>query len=120
MTGSGRGDGQTAVIGRCDTEAVPFNVSVMFFGPLMALFAIGGLAAVLRWTFADDRPAEPFSDDYGLLRPVAVTGTISAAEHARGVLAEAGIRATIAVGNDNLVRVLVFEHELDQARRLVG
>lgn len=98
---------------------MPFNAGVMFIGPLVALLAIGALAAVLRWTFAGQRP-DPYPADYGLLRPAAIAGTMAAAEQARALLASAGIRATLAVGPDRLVRVLVFEHELEEARRLVG
>jgi hypothetical protein len=93
----------------------------MFLGPLIALFVVGVLAAVLRWTFSgDDRAGRADPEDYGLLCTVAVLETKPAAESMRVMLTEAGIRTTVAVGADGLVRVLVFDNDFDHARRVVG
>jgi hypothetical protein len=108
-------------------------------GPLVAIGMIAALAAVLRWIFTDrDRPAGPgvadgaagrprasrrFSRpapaDFGLLRPVATLPDSAAAEELRDRLRAAGIRSTTATRGD-MVHVLVFEAEVDHARRLTG
>lgn len=106
-------------------------------GPLIAIGMMAALAAVLRWTFTDrDRPAGPggadrvaarvprrFSRpapaDFGLLRPVATLPDPQAAAELRDRLRAAGIRSTTATHGD-LVHVLVFEAEVDQARRLTS
>ena len=91
-------------------------------GPLLAFVVIAGLALVLRWTF--DAPtrsrswAEP--EDFGLLTAVSTVDEPDSAELVQRVLAGAGIRSTIAVTRDARITVLVFETELDLARRLVG
>ena len=103
-------------------------------GPLTAVALVGLLGAVfwrmgLRWSFApDDDPLRELSglaifsepDDYGLLRPAAVTDEPAVAAEIRQLLADAGIRATHAVRLDGRVTVLVFAEELAEARRLVG
>jgi hypothetical protein len=105
-------------------------------GPLLAAALVGFLATVfwhpgLDFTAHLDEPlrelyrhglailGEP-DDDYGLLYPAAVTGDAEVADEIRRLLAQAGIRATQAVGRDGLVAVLVFADEVDEARRLVG
>ncbi|HWS31221.1 MAG TPA: hypothetical protein VN408_00610 [Actinoplanes sp.] len=59
-------------------------------------------------------------DDYGLLRPAAVTGVPEVADEIRRYLADAGIRATTATRRDGRVSVLVFSEEVEEARRLVA
>lgn len=92
--------------------------------PLIALVAVGGLVAVLRWTFSGEslelHREIVTAEDYGLLRPAAVVDDPVDAETMRQRLADAGIRCTTAVGRDGRVRVLVFADELDKARRVVG
>ena len=120
----------------CDTGAV-FVGSWYLVGPLVAMGMMAALAAVLRWVFTDrDRPSGPgdadgaagraesprrFSRpaDFGLLRPVATLPDPSAAEELRDRLLAAGIRSTTATRGD-MVHVLVFEAEIDHARRLTG
>jgi hypothetical protein len=115
-----------------------FVGSWYLIGPLIAIGMMAVLAAVLRWTFTDrDRPAGPgeadrvpargvprrasrlASADFGLLRPVATLPDARAATELRDRLRAAGIRSTTATHGD-LVHVLVFEAEVDQARRLTG
>lgn len=93
-------------------------------GPIIAVLMIGALAAVLKWTFGGDmnrpsstagEPAGP--DDYGLLSPVAVVDTLAEADTIRAQLGAAAIRATVSRGGDSRYRVLVFESDLDRARR---
>jgi hypothetical protein len=116
---------------------VPLTHGWSVFSPFIALAMIGALAMVLRWTFRqqpgepaglfDPPEAEPVdevdqqaSEDYGLLGVAAVVETVDAAEQIRAVLADAGIRATVAGAIDGRVRVLVFETDVPRARRVVG
>jgi len=118
---------------------VPLTHGWSLFSPFIALALIGALAMVLRWTFRQE-PGEPpglfetrepsaegvnvddasESDDYGLLGVAAVVETVDAAEQIRAVLADVGIRATLAGTPDGRVRVLVFETDVPRARRVVG
>jgi hypothetical protein len=103
---------------------MPLTVSNFLLGPLIALAVVGVLAAVLRYilgrevSLPDPTPADP--DDFGLLCAAAVTADPDTAAAVRERLQSAGIRATLATGGDGLIRVLVFERELDEARRVVG
>jgi hypothetical protein len=110
---------------RCDTENVPQVTSLYIVGPIVAFCAVGVLALVLRWTFDSDlarKQARIFSgtDDYGLLSVAGVVENDTAARAMQELLREAGIRSTIAVDPDGRRRVLVFESEVEAARRLVG
>jgi hypothetical protein len=75
--------------------------------------AAGGSASA-----AAEEPSDP--DDYGLLSVVTVADSADSAQTATTLLAEAGIRATVATGLDGRIRVLVFENDLYRARRVVG
>ena len=110
---------------------VPLTHGWSVFSPFIALALIGALAMVLRWTFRQDRGepqgifATPGTDgvataeDFGLLGAATVVETSAAAEQIRAVLADAGIRATIAEATDGRVRVLVFEADsVPRARRV--
>jgi hypothetical protein len=79
-------------------------------GPLIAVGLVGFLGVLfwrmgLQWTLNE-------TDDYGLLRPAAVTDDAESAGEIRQLLAAAGIRATL-VGTT----VLVFDEDLEEARR---
>jgi hypothetical protein len=79
-------------------------------GPLAAVGLVGLLGVVfwrmgLKWTAS-------LADDYGLLRPAAVTEDAETAGEIRQMLAAAGIRATLAG-----TTVLVFAEDLEDARR---
>ena len=65
-------------------------------------------------------PAPPPADDFGLLRAAAVVADLDTGRSIRNMLAAARVRATVATGRDGMVRVLVFPHEYDRARRLVS
>jgi len=98
---------------------------VYILGPIIAFAVVGALAAILRWTFDPNlsrKQAEIFSEpaDYGLLSVAAVVETQAEARATQQRLDAAGIRATLAPTTDGRVNVLVFETELDAARRLVG
>lgn len=58
-------------------------------------------------------------DDYGLLRAAALTDDPALATDIRRLLVDAGIRATYAVRRDRQLVVLVFDEQVEQARRLV-
>jgi hypothetical protein len=80
-------------------------------GPLIAVGLVCFLGLVfwrmgLQWTL------NAADDDYGLLRPAAVAVNVEAAEEIREMLADAGIRATLAE-----TTVLVFAEDLEEARR---
>jgi hypothetical protein len=98
---------------------------VYIFGPIIAFIVVGVLAAILRWTFDPGvaaKQAEIFGEpaDYGLLSVAAVVDTQIEGRSIQQRLISAGIRATITSAPDGRVNVLVFEAELDAARRLVG
>lgn len=59
-------------------------------------------------------------DDFGLLAEAARAGSHEEVERIRAVLAQAGIRATTAVGQDGRQRVLVFAADVHRARRIAG
>ncbi|WP_127497581.1 hypothetical protein [Actinoplanes solisilvae] len=100
-------------------------------GPLIAVGLVGFLGAIFRrmgleWTAARESEAAglsifgPEPEDYGLLRPAAVTTEDDAADEIRRLLREAGIRTTQTYDREGRTIVLVFAEELDEARRLVG
>jgi hypothetical protein len=59
-------------------------------------------------------------DDFGLLAEAARADSTADVERIRGVLAQAGIRATTTVGRDGRSRVLVFTDDVHRARRIAG
>jgi hypothetical protein len=97
-------------------------------GPLLAVIVIGAVAVFLWALFAPGstqrRPPSKVLDtppvDYGLLCVAAITDDPEVAARIRSRLGDAGIRATVAPGTDDHILVLVFEGELDRARRVVG
>lgn len=93
-------------------------------GPMLALMVLVLVASLVRALFTAEKPApRPLRmprEDYGLLCAAAVLDDPETASRIRSRLGEAGIRATVTTGPDGLVRVLVFEGELDRARRVVG
>jgi hypothetical protein len=99
---------------------MPLTVGLL--GPLIAFAVIGALAVLLRWTFGSTGPVRlpSVTEDYGLLCAVALADDEQAAATVAGKLTQAGIRATVATGLDGRVRVLVFEDQVEAARRLVG
>lgn len=121
---------------KCHTECVPGSESLsLVAGPLIAFSVLGGLALILRWAFRaeqrtapqdvdwiawDDAPWPPGTRDYGLLRDVAIVNGPAAADTLRDALALVNIRTTVVIEPDGRVRVLVFDDELDQARRVLG
>lgn len=95
-------------------------LEIFLVGPLLAL-AVLALIAVAADVRPSSHPAR-FStgvDEFGLLRPVALTGDMGAARAVRNRLMALGIRATVGTGRDGYVRVLVFEDEYDRARDAV-
>jgi hypothetical protein len=104
---------------------VPFGASMYVLGPIIAFVVIAALAAILRWTFRSElsrTQAEIFAgpEDFGLLCVAGVVEGDAEARIMQSLLSQAGIRSTVAPSPDGRVRVLVFEKEIEAARRLVG
>lgn len=99
-------------------------------GMLVAVGAMVVLVLLCRWVFStthrDDRTARRLEKlrsqgDYGLLVPVTQVRGDADAELLKGVLRDAGIRATVADGEQPGERVvLVFRADADHARTLVA
>jgi len=97
---------------------------------LVAVGAIVVLMLICRWVFStghrDERTARRLEKlrsqgDYGLLVPVATVRTEDDAVLLRGVLRDAGIRGTVADGEQPGERVvLVFRADAERARSLVA
>lgn len=101
-------------------------------GPLIAVALVGALGVMfwragVEWIEHADYPLRDLSglailaepEDYGLLRPAAVTDDPDEAEEIRLLLTDAGIRSTQAIRSDGRLAVLVFGEELEAALRLV-
>lgn len=92
--------------------------------PLVALFVVGLLMLLLRWTFKRGHslvaspPRAGGEQDYGLLVPVAAPPTFVEAELLRSRLVDHGVRATLAPTTDG-PRVLVFAEEERAARAVL-
>ena len=99
-------------------------------GMLVAVGAMVVLVLLCRWVFSttdrDRRTARRLQrlsaqGDYGLLVPVTTVRTDADAALLRGVLREAGIRGTVADGEQPGDRVvLVFRADAERARSLVS
>lgn len=99
-------------------------------GMLVALVAMLVLVLLCRWVFStsdrDQRTARRLEKarsrgDYGLLVPVTTVRTDEGAAALRDVLRDAGIRGTVAAGEQPGDRVvLVFRADADRARTLVA
>jgi hypothetical protein len=94
-------------------------LEIFLVGPLLALavLAVIAVAADLSSGRPRRRPGE--SEEFGLLRPVALLADLPAARIVRNRLLALGIRATVGTGRDGFVRVLVFANEYDRARDAV-
>jgi len=104
---------------------VALGSGLYLLGPIIAFAVVGALGVILRWTFDSDITKHeeqifPTPDDYGLLSIAAEVDTVTAARAMQHKLTVAGIRSTIAPSGTGRVRVLVFEAEIEAARRLVG
>jgi hypothetical protein len=99
-----------------------FSGQSYLWGPVIGLLVVGVLAVVLRWTYGSSRatPPAPSAGDFGLLREVATVVSQGEANALRAVLGDAGIRSTSVRGPDGTAVVMVFEADLDRARRAAG
>lgn len=88
----------------------------------VVLVAVALLGLVLRVMVGNgwSRPARPADEDFGLLRVAALADDAAGAQVVCGLLAAAGIRATVAPQLDGRVRVLVFATDLARARAVVS
>jgi len=87
---------------------------------LIAVLAMVLVALICRWVFSPtgSRPVrrEPGPTDYGLLVPVTRAPSAEDAVMLRDHLVAEGVRASVNDDHD----VLVFRHDLERARSLVG
>jgi hypothetical protein len=108
---------------------MPIEGSAGIVAPLAAFAAIALLGLALRLlvgrgrspgragTGARNRSA---AEDFGLLRVAALAEDVAGAHVVCGLLARAGIRATVAPAVGDRVRVLVFAADLERARAVVS
>ncbi len=106
------------------------RVIIENFNYLLGPFAALGMIVVLcRWVFSTshrDRrpasrvPAQAGDGDYGLLVRVATVRAQEDADLLRGVLAQAGIRGTLATDADGALSLLVFRDDALRAKDLVA
>jgi hypothetical protein len=92
-------------------------------GPLVTLVMVGVLALVLRWAYGSSPGTMPVINaggEFGLLREAALVEDAGEANALRAVLSDADIRSTVAPGSRGRTRVLVFERDLEAARRVLG
>ena len=116
--------------GACQTGSVPPTQYAHADGLLIALGALIVIMLLCRWVFStsdrDQRTAQRLAKarargDYGLLVPVATVSTGEDAELLRRVLRAAGIRGTVAAGEELGTHVvLVFRADSERARALVA
>ena len=93
----------------------------MYLAWAAAFGVVASLVTIIRLITGPRLDPEPQpDDDYGLLRAVASTDTLTRAAEVRLVLSRAGVRATTSIGVDGRVLVLVFEREYDRALRLMA
>lgn len=107
---------------KCQTVAMAISDGWYLAGPVIAFAVVGVLAVVLRRALSRDAaPHEPSPvlDDFGLLRIAALADCLDSAASVRTALAAAGIRSTVAVGMDGLIKVLVFPDDAARARRVL-
>lgn len=107
---------------KCHTVAMAISDGWYLAGPVIAFAVIGVLAVVLHRALSRDaapREASPILDDFGLLRIAALADCLDSASGVRTALSQAGIRSTVAVGMDGLVKVLVFPDDADRARQVL-
>lgn len=92
---------------------------------LVVLLAAAGLIATMRWVFAPSRPRPkrgalpPVAGDFGLLEPLVLAMSRSAANALRATLGDAGIRSSLSARRDGRTDVLVFRTDLDRARSML-
>jgi hypothetical protein len=98
------------------------TVTVLHHAHVYAAAALSALATRTRPARAArrPRPRAPIGDDYGLLRTIALVGSLDTGQSVRALLDAGGIRSTLATGPDGLVRVLVFPEAYERARRMVS
>jgi hypothetical protein len=93
------------------------------WGVPTVLIVVGVLAVVLRWTYGSSfrsTPPPPTTGDFGLLREVTTVASQGEANALRAILGDAGIRSTSVRGPHDTAIVMVFEADLERARRAAG
>jgi hypothetical protein len=107
------------------TVRVSLDGYSFLWAPALAFLAVLLLIGVLRWGFSSGGsliarpPKKGPTGAYGLLVAVAEPTDAAAGERARSRLQDAGIRATLAQTDDGL-RLMVFDGDLDRARRVLA
>jgi hypothetical protein len=107
---------------------MPIEDHAGIVAPAAAFVAIAVLGLALRLLVGRGRPtpagrrpgARPAAEDFGLLRVAALAEDEAGAQVVCGLLARAGIRATVAPAVGDRVRVLVFAADLERARAVVS
>jgi hypothetical protein len=118
---------------------MPMDDHAGILGPAIVLAAIALLGLALRLMMGRDNGTGrgagfgagidagfggarrgPAREDFGLLRVAALADDRGGALVVCGLLAGAGIRATIAPETGGMVRVLVFAADLERARTVVS
>ena len=96
-----------------------------FFGPVVALLAIGVFILILRWSsqrgssVVAPAPTAGEETDYGLLVVVSRPASYIEGEIQRRTLVDAGVKATLTQTVDG-PRVMVFPADEAKARSLIG
>lgn len=94
------------------------------YGPVLALFALGGLALVARWasqtgTSLIERPSRQGSaEEYGLMIPVATPANARASHDVAARLTAAGLRCREVTTTEG-PRVMVWAEDVAQARAVL-
>jgi hypothetical protein len=94
-------------------------LEIFLVGPLLALAVLAVIAVAADVVSLHPRSGPGRSDEFGLLRPVALAVDLPSGQAVRDKLMALGIRATVGTGCDGFVRVLVFDDEYDRARDAV-
>ncbi len=94
-------------------------LEIFLVGPLLALAVLALVAVAADVKSFHLRAPLDDADEFGLLRPVALSADLAAARAVRNRLVSLGIRATVGTGRDGYARVLVFSDEYDRARDAV-
>jgi len=101
---------------------VGFDLNVLGWAAVL----IVALTLIMRWVFAPSsrprtgRPKSGPDADLGLLVPVLQGSPRTNALHAKDTLSRQGVRCSLSRRQQDSYDVLVFRHDLDRARGILG